>query len=43
MSKTASKLQLILAAFVLLVFWKLPPWLVVLLTALGGWALAASA
>jgi len=29
-----------LAAFALLVFWKLPPWLVVLLSALGGWALA---
>lgn len=34
---------LALAAFVLLVFWKLPPWLVVVLTALGGWALAAFA
>lgn len=30
-----------LAAFGLLAFWKLPPWLVVLLTALGGNALAA--
>jgi chromate transporter len=29
-----------LTAFALLVFWKLPPWLVVLLGALGGWALA---
>jgi chromate transporter len=28
-----------MAAFALLVFWKLPPWLVVLLSALGGWAL----
>ena len=28
-----------LAAFALLVFWKLPPWLVVLLCALGGWGL----
>ena len=26
-----------LAAFTLLVFWKVPPWLVVLLAALGGW------
>jgi chromate transporter len=31
---------LALAAFVLLVFWKVAPWLVVLLTAAGGWALA---
>lgn len=28
-----------LAAFALLVFWKLPPWLVVVLSALGGWGL----
>lgn len=28
-----------LAAFALLVFWKLPPWLVVILSAFGGWAL----
>ncbi|MEL6236400.1 MAG: chromate transporter, partial [Pseudomonadota bacterium] len=26
-----------LAAFTALVFWKLPPWLVVILSALGGW------
>jgi chromate transporter len=32
-----------LAAFALLVFWKLPPWLVVLLCALGGWGLEAIA
>ena len=32
---------LALAAFTLLVFWKTPPWLVVILTALGGWALHA--
>jgi chromate transporter len=32
---------LALAAFTLLVFWKIPPWLVVILTALGGWALHA--
>lgn len=31
-----------LAAFGLLMFWKLPPWLVVVLTALGGAALAAA-
>ncbi|OGQ83722.1 MAG: hypothetical protein A3F90_04350 [Deltaproteobacteria bacterium RIFCSPLOWO2_12_FULL_60_19] len=29
-----------LTAFGLLTFWKLPPWLVVVLTALGGEALA---
>jgi chromate transporter len=28
-----------LAAFALLVFWKVPPWLVVVLSALGGWGL----
>jgi len=28
-----------LIAFTLLVFWKTPAWLVVILTALGGWAL----
>ncbi len=32
---------LALAAFTLLVFWKTPPWLVVILTAFGGWALHA--
>lgn len=31
---------LALAAFALLVFWRAPPWLVVALTALGGWAVA---
>jgi chromate transporter len=30
---------LALAAFALLAFWKVPPWLVVLLSALGGWVL----
>ena len=30
---------LALAAFTLLVFWKVPPWLVVILTAVGGWGL----
>ncbi len=34
---------LALAAFTLLVFWKLPPWSVVILGALGGWALQALA
>ena len=32
---------LALAAFTLLVFWKVPAWLVVILTALGGWVLHA--
>jgi chromate transporter len=32
---------LAIAAFTLLVFWKLPPWLVVVITALGGWLLVA--
>jgi chromate transporter len=32
---------LAMAAFTLLVFWKTPPWLVVILTAFGGWALHA--
>jgi chromate transporter len=32
---------LAIGAFTLLVFWKLPPWLVVILTALGGWLIAA--
>ncbi len=31
---------LAIGAFTLLVFWKLPPWLVVILTALGGWLIA---
>lgn len=30
---------LALAAFTLLAFWKLPPWLVVVLSALGGWGI----
>jgi chromate transporter len=29
-----------LVAFALLMFWKAPPWLVVILSAIGGWALA---
>jgi chromate transporter len=32
-----------LTAFALLVFWKVPPWLVVLLSALCGWALVKMA
>jgi len=28
---------LALGAFTLLVFWKLPPWLVVVMSAFGGW------
>jgi chromate transporter len=28
-----------LTAFALLVFWKVPPWLVVILSALGGWGI----
>ena len=36
---SASDFGLALAAFTLLVFWKTPPWLVVILTALGGWVL----
>ncbi len=38
---SASDFGLALAAFTLLMFWKTPPWLVVMLTALGGWALYA--
>ena len=33
---------LALAAFTLLVFWKVPPWLVVVLSALGGWGVAVA-
>ncbi|MGF1630339.1 MAG: chromate efflux transporter [Kiloniellaceae bacterium] len=36
---SAGDFALALAAFTLLVFWKLPPWLVVVLSALGGWGL----
>ncbi len=32
---------LAMVAFTLLVFWKVPPWLVVILTAIGGWLIAA--
>lgn len=38
---SAADFALGMAAFTLLVFWKLPPWLVVLLSAAGGWALHA--
>jgi chromate transporter len=37
--RSASDSGLALAAFVLLVFWKTPAWLVVILTAIGGWLL----
>lgn len=40
---SAGDFALALAAFTLLVFWKLPPWLVVILTAAGGWIHAALA
>jgi chromate transporter len=38
---SATDFCLALAAFTLLVFWKTPPWLVVILTAMGGWVLHA--
>ncbi len=38
---SSSDFGLAISAFTLLVFWKLPPWLVVILTAFGGWAAAA--
>jgi chromate transporter len=38
--RSAADFGLALVAFTLLAFWKLPPWLVVILTALGGWGLA---
>ena len=38
---SAADFGLALAAFTLLVFWKTPAWLVVILTALGGWVLHA--
>lgn len=37
---SAADFGLALAAFTLLVFWKVAPWLVVLLTAFGGWVLS---
>ncbi|MBI3113189.1 MAG: chromate transporter, partial [Rhodospirillales bacterium] len=39
--RSAADFGLAITAFALLAFWKLPPWLVVVLTALGGWAVAA--
>jgi chromate transporter len=39
--ETAADLSLGLAAFGLLMFWKAPPWLVVILAAIGGAAIAA--
>jgi chromate transporter len=38
---SASDFGLAIASFTLLVFWKTPAWLVVILTALAGWALHA--
>ena len=38
---SAADFVLALAAFTLLMFWKTPPWLVVILTAFAGWALHA--
>ena len=38
--QSSSDFGLALVAFTLLAFWKLPAWLVVILTALGGWFLA---
>ena len=37
--KGPSDFGLGLAAFALLVFWRFPPWLVVLLSAIAGWGL----
>ena len=39
--KAPADFGLALAAFLLLALWKVRPWLVVVLTALGGWAIAA--
>jgi chromate transporter len=39
--KAPADFGLALAAFLLLALWKVTPWLVVMLTALGGWAIAA--
>ena len=38
---TPADFALAIGAFTLLVFWKMPPWLVVILTGLGGWLIAA--
>jgi len=39
--RSGADFGLALAAFALLAFWKMPPWLVVVASAIGGWALAA--
>ena len=39
--KTPADFGLGLAGFALLAFWKIPPWLVVVLSAAGGWALGS--
>jgi chromate transporter len=39
--KAPADFGLALVAFLLLAVWKWPPWLVVVLTALGGWLMAA--
>ena len=39
--RSAGDFVLALAAFALLVSWKLPPWLVVILGAVAGWAVEA--
>ena len=36
---SSSDFALAIGAYTLLVFWKVPPWLVVILTAVGGWLL----
>ena len=41
--RTPADLALGLAAFVLLAFWKVPPWAVVILGALVGWGIDALA
>ena len=41
--RTPPDLALGLAAFVLLAFWKVPPWAVVILGALAGWGIGALA
>ena len=38
---SSSDFGLAIGAYTLLVFWKVAPWLVVILTAVGGWLLVA--
>jgi chromate transporter len=38
---SSADFALAMAAFTLLVFWRVPPWLVVILTAAGGWLISA--